>query len=555
MTGAELARAGRGARARRRRRGAGRAVRGDRAAHPRARAHAGSSPTCGSRWPGPRSRAIPSSCSTGARTVVSAALCYFATRPEPARGEGRLPRYTWRDEYALLRERLDALGRALGGTYRVLVDENDHVDREAAVRAGIAFYGKNTMADHARHGSWVVLGTLVTDVEIEPSPPLELDCGGCRLCIDACPTGALDEPGVLDATKCLSYWTQAPAPIPDVYPRGARRIGLRLRHLSGRVPVEPRRREATPRRSRRRGRGPTVSLADWLDARRRTSSSPSSTASTFRGTTLAGCGGTRSIALGNIGSGSRRCRSSTSGPRATIPCSPTQPPGPRARIARASAMSAEPARRARARGAKPRGGARRDRRGLSAGRRRHGGGACSSSPVPAVAGLERLLADAARRIRSGSSGSMRAGSRATPPRRRRLRGARVRRRDRGRARRGRRPRPAAAGARQPRRERGRSLARGGERHRDGTTRRGIDRDRRRRRGRRDSRRTTSSASSSRVCGSPTRGRGSGLGLAVVRTIAHEHGGEVEVRVEPRSGCDVQARAAGRFRRGLRPSST
>ena len=67
------------------------------------------------------------------------------------------------------------------------------------------------------HGSWVVLGTLVTDVAIEPTPALDLDCGQCRLCIDACPTHALDEPGVLDSTRCLSYWTQAPAPVPEEY--------------------------------------------------------------------------------------------------------------------------------------------------------------------------------------------------------------------------------------------------------------------------------------------------------------------------------------------------
>jgi epoxyqueuosine reductase len=53
--------------------------------------------------------------------------------------------------------------------------------------------------------------------ELEPTPPLTTDCGECRLCIDACPTGALDEPGTLDATKCLSYWTQAPASIPEHY--------------------------------------------------------------------------------------------------------------------------------------------------------------------------------------------------------------------------------------------------------------------------------------------------------------------------------------------------
>jgi epoxyqueuosine reductase len=153
----------------------------------------------------------------GARTVVAGALCYVREMPATPSDHGRLPRYTWRDEYATLRDRLEALGRRLGGEYRVLEDDNDHVDRAAAVRAGIAFFGKNTMAITRRHGSWVVLGVVVTEAEIEPSPPLELDCGACTLCIDACPTGALDEPGTLDATKCLSYWTQAAAPIPEGY--------------------------------------------------------------------------------------------------------------------------------------------------------------------------------------------------------------------------------------------------------------------------------------------------------------------------------------------------
>ncbi|MGH3064673.1 MAG: tRNA epoxyqueuosine(34) reductase QueG [Gaiellaceae bacterium] len=151
----------------------------------------------------------------GARSVIAGALCYYEPHPEPGIDEGRLPRYTRRDEYSVLRERLDALGQALGGAYRVLVDDNDHVDREAAVRGGIAFYGKNTMAITRRHGSWVVLGVVVTDVELEPSPALDLDCGSCRLCIDACPTGALDTPGTLDAARCLSYWTQAPSSIPE----------------------------------------------------------------------------------------------------------------------------------------------------------------------------------------------------------------------------------------------------------------------------------------------------------------------------------------------------
>jgi epoxyqueuosine reductase len=165
----------------------------------------------------PEESCHPETLLDGARTVVSGALCYYAPAPAAAPGEGRLPRYTWRDSYAELREKLDALGRRLGRQYRVLVDENQHVDREAAARAGVGFYGKNTLLITRRFGSWVVLGTLVTQAELEPTPPLDLDCGSCRLCIDACPTDALDEPGTLDSTRCLSYWTQTANDVPAGY--------------------------------------------------------------------------------------------------------------------------------------------------------------------------------------------------------------------------------------------------------------------------------------------------------------------------------------------------
>ncbi len=165
----------------------------------------------------PETSCHPETLLPGARSVVSAALCYWQPESELAPGEGRLARYTWSDAYAELRTQLTALGRSIGGTFRVLVDANQHVDREAAARSGVGFYGKNTMLITRTHGSWVVLGTLVSDVELETTPPLDANCGDCRICIDACPTGALDEPGTLDATKCLSYWTQAPAAIPEAY--------------------------------------------------------------------------------------------------------------------------------------------------------------------------------------------------------------------------------------------------------------------------------------------------------------------------------------------------
>jgi epoxyqueuosine reductase len=208
----------------------------------------------------------PESLLPGARTVVSAAYSYYAPGPEPKPGEGRLPRYTWFDAYAELREKLEELGGRLGGTYRVLVDANQHVDREGAVRAGVAFYGKNTLAITRRHGSWVVLGTLVTDIEIEPSAPLALDCGSCTRCIDACPTGALDEPGELDSTRCLSYWTQAPGSIPEVY---RPELGAQVYGCDICQDVCPWNRGVEKRRADRAlpdGSEPVVSLREWLEA-------------------------------------------------------------------------------------------------------------------------------------------------------------------------------------------------------------------------------------------------------------------------------------------------
>jgi epoxyqueuosine reductase len=212
----------------------------------------------------PETSCHPETLLAGARTVVSAAHCYYTDEPPLEAGEGRLARYTWYDGYAFLRERLETLGRRLGGSYRVLVDANQHVDREAGARSGVGFYGKNTMLITRRHGSWVVLGTLVTDVEIEPTPPLALDCGSCTLCIDACPTGALDEPGTVDATRCLSYWTQSPSPIPEPY---RVELGAQVYGCDICQDVCPWNRGVEKRREGRPppdGATPHVSLVEWL---------------------------------------------------------------------------------------------------------------------------------------------------------------------------------------------------------------------------------------------------------------------------------------------------
>jgi epoxyqueuosine reductase len=208
----------------------------------------------------------PESLLPGARSVVSAALSYYAPGPDPEPGEGRLPRYTWSNRYAELRAKLEQLAERIGGEYRVLVDENQHVDREGAARAGVGFYGKNTLLITRRHGSWVVLGTLVTSVEIERSGPLDLDCGSCTRCIDACPTGALDDPGVLDSTKCLSYWSQAPGSIPGKY---REEMGSYVYGCDICQDVCPWNRGTEKRRAGSalpEDAEPFVSLVDWLEA-------------------------------------------------------------------------------------------------------------------------------------------------------------------------------------------------------------------------------------------------------------------------------------------------
>ena len=216
---------------------------------------------------GPRSRAIPETLLPGARTVISAALCYYAPeRASPGRARAASP--ATRGPTATRSCARSSTRSAAGSAAPTACSSTRTTTSTARPRPApaSASTARTRSLITRRHGSWVVLGTLVTDRELEPSPPLDAGCGSCRLCIDACPTGALDEPGTLDSTRCLSYWTQAPAPIPGDVPGRARRLGLRLRHLPGRLPVEPRRREAAGGLQPPAAAEPVVSLVDWLEA-------------------------------------------------------------------------------------------------------------------------------------------------------------------------------------------------------------------------------------------------------------------------------------------------
>lgn len=184
----------------------------------------------------PQRSTDPSNVVAGARAIVVGARAYRRqaphespdrTAPQSARRRpprAEVARYSWIDHYVPLRQALEEIAghlRQAGWQARVVADDNALVDREAAFRAGLGWYGKNTMLLLHGHGSEFVLGSVVTDAplptgpqhqsESEPTAPAEAaetGCGPCTRCLPACPTGALVEPGVLDARRCLAWLLQ-----------------------------------------------------------------------------------------------------------------------------------------------------------------------------------------------------------------------------------------------------------------------------------------------------------------------------------------------------------
>src|SRR5581483_1386053 len=172
-------------------------------------------------------RLAPATLLEGAKTALCVALRYapLADEEEPA-GDlwPRVARYArGRDYHEVMERRLDLLARRVEETFpgartRRYVDTGPVLERELAARAGIGVVGKNTMLLEREMGSWFLLGELLTTIDLAPDEPLADLCGGCTLCLDACPTGALVEPYRLDSNRCISYWTiehRGPIPEPD----------------------------------------------------------------------------------------------------------------------------------------------------------------------------------------------------------------------------------------------------------------------------------------------------------------------------------------------------
>ncbi|HTQ05448.1 MAG TPA: tRNA epoxyqueuosine(34) reductase QueG [Polyangiaceae bacterium] len=175
-------------------------------------------------------RADPRSLLPEAKTVIAVALSYAdSARAVPLRAEregpilaGSVARYARGEDYhlvmkeklAALAERCEALaGRPLAA--RVCVDTAPLLEHEIARAAGVGFSAKSTLTIVPGLGSYVLLGELLTELELEASEPVRAGCGGCRACLDACPTGAFVDAHVLDARRCISYLTiENQGPIP-----------------------------------------------------------------------------------------------------------------------------------------------------------------------------------------------------------------------------------------------------------------------------------------------------------------------------------------------------
>ena len=179
----------------------------------------------------------PSQLLPNARSIICLALNYFPgelpdEEPDQLAGDksgvplayqGKIARYArGRDYHRVMKRKMRDLVADLAAcldtevSARWYVDDGPMLDRAAAARAGLGWFGKNTNILTTELGSWVFLGQVITDLELEPDPPLKKSCGSCVRCMYACPTGAIVAPYVIDNTRCISYQTienRGPIPI------------------------------------------------------------------------------------------------------------------------------------------------------------------------------------------------------------------------------------------------------------------------------------------------------------------------------------------------------
>ena len=159
----------------------------------------------------PRRRAVEALL-PGVRSVVAVGLPYWVDA-ERAAGSLKVARYGWgRDYHRVIDGRLRALGRWLdvqrpGVGWRACVDSSPLLDKAWAEEAGLGWIGKHSNLISREHGSWLLIGHLLTTAVLPADPPAVPACGACSACLEACPTAAISEPFVVDARRCIAFHT------------------------------------------------------------------------------------------------------------------------------------------------------------------------------------------------------------------------------------------------------------------------------------------------------------------------------------------------------------
>ncbi len=162
----------------------------------------------------PERRADPALVLPGCRAIISVGMNYYTEqRADERPGNGRIARYAWGlDYHQIIGDRLAQLverinRQAPDSRNRAYVDTGPVMEKAWAQQAGLGWIGKHSNLVSAQFGSWLLLGEILTTLELEPDEAGTDLCGSCTLCIQACPTGAITEPYVVDAGRCISYLT------------------------------------------------------------------------------------------------------------------------------------------------------------------------------------------------------------------------------------------------------------------------------------------------------------------------------------------------------------
>lgn len=162
----------------------------------------------------PSRRADPLLVLPGCRSLISVGMNYdTGHRPTEGPGYGRVARYAWgKDYHEVLGDRLKELEARIlvlapGSLTRCYVDTGPIMEKAWAQEAGLGWIGKHSNLVSSEWGSWLLLGEILTTLDLPPDEPATDLCGSCSLCMQACPTGAIVEPYVVDANRCISYLT------------------------------------------------------------------------------------------------------------------------------------------------------------------------------------------------------------------------------------------------------------------------------------------------------------------------------------------------------------